>query len=541
VEAVFPTAGRPFLDLFMAVWTPGSYLIREFARHVEGLPGKIAKNRWRVAAEGAETVTVRYRLYCHEMSVRTNWVDERFAFLNGAATFISVVGQTANAHEVTIILPPQWTRVMTALPETAEGFIAADYDTLADSPILAGNPAVRGFEVHGKPHVLANEGETLEWDAARAAADVEKIVRYHERMWGSLPYGRFLFLNLIVEAAGGLEHKNSLCVMTSRWATRTRPAYLQWLGLMAHEHFHAWNVKRLRPVELGPFDYENENYTRSLWVAEGLTEYYGSLNVRRAGLAAVDEYLGALSELVEKLQTAPGRLEMPVESASFDTWIKLYRPDENSANSSISYYTKGGVIAWLLDAKIRKATDNARSLDDVVRLAYLRFSGDTGFTGAQFRETAREVAGADLAAWFQQTLETASELDYSEALDWFGLRFKSPEASAKSTLGFVTRNDNGRMIVSQVPRGTAAYAAGFSADDEILAIDGFRVRPEQWPQRMEQYRPGEKIGILVARRERLLSIDAVMARERGNCYQLEIAPGAADGRKRNLNLWLASA
>jgi predicted metalloprotease with PDZ domain len=540
VEASFPTGGLPYLDLFMAVWTPGSYLIREFARNVEGLANKIAKNRWRVASDGGETVTVRYRVYCHEMSVRTNWVDERFAFLNGAATFISVVGQTANAHEVKIILPSGWTRVMTALPETAAGYLAADYDTLVDSPILAGNPGVCGFEVDGKPHVLANVGETPAWDSTRAAADVETIVRYHEGMWGQLPYDRFLFLNLIVETGGGLEHKNSLCVMTSRWAMRTRAAYLQWLVLMAHEHFHVWNVKRLRPAELGPFDYEHENYTRGLWVAEGLTEYYGSLNVRRAGLATVDEYLGMLSDLIETLQKTPGRLELPVESASFDAWIKLYRPDENSANCSISYYVKGGVIAWLLDAKIRRARDNAKSLDDVLRLAYTRFSGRAGFTGAEFRETVQEVAGMNLEAWFHDALETAGELDYSEALDWFGLRFKTPEPGGKSTLGFVMKIENGRMTVAQTPRGTAAYAAGFSADDEILAMDGFRVRPEQWQQRMEQYRPGERVSVLVARRERILSVDAVMAREHGSGYQLEIAPGAAESRKRNLSLWLES-
>lgn len=541
VEASFPTDGLAFLDLFMAVWTPGSYLIREFARHVEGLSGKIAKNRWRVATEGGARVTVRYRVYCHEMSVRTNWVDGQFALLNGAATFISAVGRTAEPHEVCIVLPAGWTRVTTGLAETAASFIAADYDTLVDSPILIGNPSVREFEVDGKPHVLASQGETAVWDAARAASDVATIVRHHERMWGMLPYDRFLFLNLLVEAGGGLEHKNSLCVMASRWAMRTRPAYLQWLALIAHEHFHVWNVKRLRPVELGPFDYENENHTRSLWVAEGLTEYYGPLSVRRAGLATVDEYLGMLSELIETLQKTPGRLEMPVESASFDAWIKLYRPDENSGNCSISYYTKGGVIAWLLDAKIRKATNNAGSLDDVLRLAYERFSDNTGFTSAQFRETAQEVAAIDLKIWFEQVLETTAELDYTEALDWFGLRFKAAEPCAKSTLGFVTKIDNGRMTVSQVPRGTAAYAAGFSPDDEILAMDGFRVRPDQWPLRMEQYRPGEKVAVLVARRERIVTIDAVLAREHGNRCQLEIAPAATAEKERNLSLWLESA
>ena len=236
------------------------------------------------------------------------------------------------------------------------------------------------FEVDGIPHSLVNEGEGGLWDGLSAARDVEKIVRAHRHMWGFLPYDQYVFFNMITEAGGGLEHKNSTLLMTSRWHYRVRKDYLAWLSLVSHEFFHVWNVKRLRPVELGPFDYENEVYTKNLWTAEGITSYYTELGVRRAGLCTQDEFFERLSSLIERLQTTPGRLVHPLEMASYDAWIKFYRNDENSPNTTISYYTKGAVVAWLLDAKIQAATGGAKSLDDVLRLAYTRYAGEYGFT-----------------------------------------------------------------------------------------------------------------------------------------------------------------
>src|ERR1019366_1584071 len=255
-------------------------------------------------------------------------------------------------------------------------------------------------------------------------------------------------------------------MMASRFSTRTRRTYLSWLDLAAHEYFHAWNIKRLRPVELGPFDYENENPTRSLWISEGFTDYYGSLTVRRSGLANDAEFIGAetpsaawsLSGMVNALQTSPGRLVQSAEQASYDAWIKFFRPDENSVNSSISYYTKGALVGWLLDAHIRKATKDAKSLDDLMRLAFSRFSGEHGFTPESFQATAQEVAGVPLETFFRQSVETPGELDYTEALDWFGLRFKQngngstpangtpATAEKKAWVGVATRVDNGRLL-----------------------------------------------------------------------------------------------
>jgi predicted metalloprotease with PDZ domain len=555
VTATVPTGRRADVDMMMAVWTPGSYLVREYARNVEGVTAagpdgraldvdKSKKNHWRVATGGAPSITLKYRVYCREMSVRTNWVESDFALINGAPTFITLADLAPRPHEVIINPAPAWKRSVTALPEVGGGdhrYRAPDYDTLVDSPIVVGNPAVYDFVVDGKKHSLVDVGEGGVFDGARAAKDLETVVKEDRRFWGFLPYDRYVFFNMITESGGGLEHKNSTVLMTNRWATRTRRAYLSWLELASHEYFHAWNVKRLRPAELGPFNYENENITRSLWIAEGFTDYYAELQVNRAGLSTRDEYLEGLSNAIEALQTTPGRLVQSAEMASFDAWIKYYRPDENSPNTSISYYTKGTAIAFLLDARIRK--DTAKSLDDVMRVEYERFSGAKGYTPEEFRVEAERVTGISLKQFWDTAVESTTELDYSEALDTFGLRFKPvpPQAAdrpAKIWLGITTRNDNGRLVVTQVQRGSPADVAGINVDDEILAIDDFRVRADRFENRLEQYKPGDKVSVLVARREQLLKVDVPLAVEPVKSWRLEVNPNATEIQRRSLDAWL---
>jgi predicted metalloprotease with PDZ domain len=438
-----------------------------------------------------------------------------------------------------------WSKSMTGLPEMSGGphrYRAPDFDTLADSPILVGNPAVYEFTVDGKKHYLVNEGEGGVFDGARAAKDLEAIVREHRRMWGSLPYDKYLFLNLLVEAGGGLEHKNSTVLMGSRWLTRTRRAYTSWLDLASHEFFHVWNVKRLRPVELGPFDYENEVHTKSLWIAEGVTEYYADLALHRAGLITRDEYLDSLSDRVEELQTTPGRLVQSAEMASYDAWIKYYRPDENSINTSVSYYTKGSVVALLLDARVRKATNGAKSLDDVMKAAYDKYAGTRGYTADEFRAVAEQVAGVSLKSFWDAAVSGTEELDYKEALETFGLRFRSVSVPAdrpgRAYLGVGTRNDAGRLLVTQVRRDTPAMAAGLNVDDEIIAIGDYRVRADRLENRLDQYRSGDKVTLLVARREQLLRLDLTFGTEPPRAWRLEVNPSANDAQQSSRGRWL---
>ncbi|OFW06685.1 MAG: hypothetical protein A3H96_25435 [Acidobacteria bacterium RIFCSPLOWO2_02_FULL_67_36] len=501
------------------------------AKSIEGraLPiAKTAKNRWRITTGGAPRVVLNYRVYSREMTVRNNWVDADFAMLNGAATFLTLPERGPRPHEVTIQLPAGWKTSVTGMADAPDGapnhYRAPDFDTLVDCPIVAGNPDIYTFQVAGKPHFLVNVGGDGLWDASRSVADMQRIVETALKMWGSLPYDKYVFFNVLTGGGGGIEHKNSVMMMASRWATTTHDGYVRWLGLVSHEFFHLWNVKRLRPIELGPFDYEHEVYTRSLWIAEGFTDYYGDVILKRAGLVTDAEYLAQLSDTIRSLQTTPGRLVQPVELASFDAWIKEYRRDENSPNVSISYYTKGALIGWLLDAKVRQATKGAKNLDDVMRLAFQRYSGEHGYTPEQFRQVASEVAGQDLGSWFERALDTTEELDYTPALDAFGLRFRAARPAPDDPPGWLgarTRVDGGRLLVTEVRRGTPAYDAGINVDDEVLAINDVRFPADQLDVRLRSYRPGNKVQVLVSRRDRVRSLDVTLGAAPRDSWELE--------------------
>jgi predicted metalloprotease with PDZ domain len=562
VEAMVPTDGRASIEMLMAVWTPGSYLVREYERNVEDVKAfdgakalaidKPVKNRWRIATGGAREVRLTYRVYSHEMTVRNNWVEADFAMINGAPTFMTIASDVApphgvaRVHDVTLELPAPWKTSMTGMPNAPDGrphhYAAADFDTLVDSPIVAGNPVVHPFTVAGKPHFLvdvATGNADGVFDGARAARDLQRIVEADLKLWGSLPYDKYVFFNVLT-GSGGLEHKNSVMMMASQWATATRGNYAEWLDLASHEYFHLWNVKRLRPIELGPFDYERENYPRSLWISEGLSDYYADVQLSRAGLIARDEYLHALSLAIRTLQSTPGRLTQPVETASFDAWIKQYRPDENSINTSISYYTKGAVLGFVLDARIRAATSGARSLDDVMRLAFTRFSGPRGFTPEDFRRTASEVAGTDLGAWFRTALETTEEIDYRPALQWYGLEFgpsaMKEEDAARARIGATIAGTTGRLMVTNVPRGTPAFDAGVNAGDEIVAIDGFRVTPEQYVARLEALPAGKEVAVLVARRDTLKTLTLKVVDPPPPMWELRVS--ATPEQQAHLAAWL---
>jgi len=559
IEADVPTGRRSAIELMMAVWTPGSYLVREYSRNVEGVTAtgaggtsltvtKSAKNRWRIETGGVDRVRVRYRVYGREMSVRTNYIDPDFALINGAATYLTLAGDTGSRpHDVSVELPAAWKTVVSPLQDVPGGssrqFRAPDFDTLVDSPMVAGNPAIYPFTVRGVTHYLVDIGEGGIWDGTKTVADVQKIVETAAAFWGAVPYDKYVFFNLIVQASGGLEHKNSCTLMANRWDVRTRRGYAAWLDLVSHEFFHAWNVKRLRPVELGPFDYERENRTRMLWAAEGLTDYYGSLIAVRSGAITPQEYLVNLSEAISELQTTPGRRSTPVEQASQDAWIRQYRPDENSPNVSISYYTKGAIVGLLLDLEIRRLTNNAKSLDDVMRAAWAKYSGAHGYTAEEFRALVSAVAGHDLSAWLHRALDTTEELDYTP-LATVGLVAKAdlPDPARPwiglSTANGTLRNDNGRLVVVQVRRDTPAEAAGVSAEDEILAIGGYRVRPEQWVPRLDAWHPGDTVPLLVARREALVNLQVTFAAEPARGVKVEVDPGADTAADARREAWL---
>ena len=536
VTTRLPTGGAEQLEVMMATWTPGSYLVRDYARNAEGMTcappctvKKTAKNRWTLSTGGGDAVQLSYRLYAREMGVQSNWVDADLAMLNGAATFVVPVEQQDQPATVTVEAVEGWT-VQTALDPVegqADTWVARDYDELVDTPWLMGALAVYPFEVHGVPHALVDWGEAGVWDGAKAAADVQKIVEVQTAFWGDVPYPRYLFLNVLSGAYGGLEHLDSTLMISSRWNTHDDDAYGRWLGLVSHEFFHTWNVKRLRPVELGPFDYEREVLTENLWVAEGITSYYDDLLLVRAGLIDADAYLDRLSKNIADVQTTPGRQVHPLSETSRDAWIKFYKKDENSANTTISYYRKGAVVGWLLDVEIRRHTANRRSVDDVMRLAYQRHSGERGYTSAEFRAIASEVAAVDLDPWFAEAVDGTGELDYSHALEFFGLALDDgrPEGDSAADDGDGAAWSGVELSgnsVRRVLRDTPAWQAGLNVDDEVLAIDGFRVEPGQWSNFEGRYSPGDTAELLVARHGQLRTLSLSFARHDAPTWALSL-------------------
>lgn len=567
VRARIPTRGRDRLPLMMAVWTPGSYLIRDYPRHLEGFAArapdgtalpwqKVEKHRWRVSTKGHPFVVVSYELYAHEMSVRHNWVAPELGVLNGAPTFITDPEHLEVTHRVRLMLPPDWDNAVTGLPRApgtapeAHTYLASSYAELVDSPIVAGAPDVQDFEVAGTPHQLVSLPAAKLWDFPRAAADVEAIVRTQQKFWGGeLPYARYIFMNLVTNSWGGLEHRNSTLMMTSPYAYKRREHYLAWLGLVSHEFFHTWNVKRLRPVSLRNYDFERENYTRALWMVEGITSYYDDLLVHRAGLSERDEYLERLSKNIQRVQTRPGRKVQSLQAASFDAWIKHYQPDENSPNTTISYYAKGAVVAFLLDARIRAATGGHKSLDDVMRLMYGRYA-QKGFAPQDFAQAVETVANRTISPWLQTVTATTKELDYGPALEWWGLRFRPAEPAERKTatgadrgptvhLGIETETRDGRLLVDAVLRGQPAWHAGVSVGDELIALDGYRLGPRNWRQRLALYTAGDQVTLLVARRDVLRSLTVELAPEPRDTWALEVAPDTTPAQTRRRKAWLS--
>jgi predicted metalloprotease with PDZ domain len=470
VSALIPTGGKPFVDLMMAVWSPGYYVQENYATRVREISALTNRgdtlalthprpNRWRVATGGAATITLSYTLLCDHRSVTGNWVDTTMAILNGPATYITLAEQGKRRHDVSLELPSRWKQSATSLAEQSDGianhYEASSYDELADSPIIAGNISFHEFTVAGAKHYLADIGQIPpEWDGALAAQNLQKFVTADYKFWGFLPFKKYVFLNVFRQGGGGLEHLNSTMLTSS--PKSTGGGDMRWLQYVSHEYFHAFNVKRLRPVELGPFDYERSPKTPSLWISEGLTTYYGNLMVSRGGIGTQQDVLDGLSKAITSVQNAPGHRVQTLEQASLDIFSTGGSGVGGDRNSTVSYYDKGLIAGLLLDARIQHATNGRKNLDDMMRLAYKRYGGPHGFTPEQWITTASDVAGTDLTAFFHTLLQTTDEMDYSEALSWFGLRF-APSDNPATAWTLEIRPDATSQQTARLNRLTQPY------------------------------------------------------------------------------------
>ncbi len=560
------TAGASLPDplvLFMPVWTPGSYLVREYARHIEGFAAeqparaaKIRKNAWRVETRGAARVVVRYRVYAGELTVRTCHVDETHALLVGAALFLGIEGHETCGAGLIVDAPPGW-RAATSLPRV-EGsakdagrlrFAAPDFDTLVDAPIELGTHREETFEVLGTPHRYAMwpASAVRDADARRLVDDSKCIVETIATLFdGRLPYEAYdLLLHVASRGRGGLEHAASACLIAPGSSFAGREGYLDLLSLIAHEVFHAWNVKRIRPAGLSPYRYGEECYTRLLWWFEGGTSYYDWRILALSRLATVEEYLDHLATEVAYLDQTPGRLVHALEEASFDAWIKLYRPDENSANSSVSYYRKGELVCALLDLEIRARSSGSGSDEVTLDTVLARLWTEHGLTGVAVPEAGmlaffERSTGLSLGDLFEAWIRSPAEIDCAATFAHVGLvidRTQRPDAPACS-LGVRTRTEGGRVVVSTVVRDGAAWRAGIDAGDELLAIAGARVEGASLDATLRQRAAGEEVDVLVTRDGRIATKRLTLDGPRPDRVALRANPDASPAAREAFARWL---
>lgn len=530
-------------EVVMPVWTPGSYLVREYARHVEsfsaqGTDGnnlswrKINKNTWQIDTAGAKEIVIRYNVYANELTVRTSELNEDGAFITPTALLMYPQGQIKAASTVKIVPYGDW-RVATGLRKVAgqeNVFRAENFDILYDSPIQVGNFKEYNFTVLDKEHRYIINGEG-NYNVERIINDTKKIIEVCYEMFGELPYEDYTFI-LNLRGRGGLEHLNSTALQWNQFGF-SGSGHLSFMELVAHEFFHLYNVKRIRPDVLGPFDYERENYTRLLWVAEGATSYYENVILRRAGLIDDSEFLAAKASMIQALQERPGRFETSLEEASFDAWIKYYRQDQNSINNQISYYDKGDIVSFLLDVEIRVASQGAKSLDDVFRYLYNEFyKKDKNYTPEDFQKICEMMAGKSLETFFSKYVRGRDEIDYNQILNGIGLELKINRGRATAYLGANLRQEGERLIIASVPKGTPAYEQGLNFNDQIVAVDGIRANQAFLQNYLAEKKPGDKIKLTIFRFDALRELNITLGSRGRETYSILPMSNATDEQQR---------
>ncbi|MDR2032619.1 MAG: PDZ domain-containing protein [Azoarcus sp.] len=554
----------------LPTWIPGSYMIREFARHIVSLKAesggravplaKRDKHTWQAAKiPRGQALSLIYEVYAWDLSVRAAHLDRTHGFFNGTSVFLAVEGQT-DAPCLVDIQPPasgaeNW-RVATALPSAGDepgaaapfGFglyRAANYDELIDHPVEMGAFVLDGFEAGGVRHDIVLSGRH-DCDMARLKADLARVCQWQIDLFGAPPpMARYLFLAQIVgEGYGGLEHRASTALIASRddlpWpGMEGMPdGYKTWLGLCSHEYFHSWNVKRIKPAAFVPCDLARENHTRLLWAFEGITSYYDDLALVRAGVIGVDDYLGLLAKTVSSLLNTPGRHRQSVAASSFDAWTHYYRQDENSPNAIVSYYTKGALIALMLDLQLRADSGGARSLDDVMRALWRRYGlRGVGVPEDGIFDAIGEIGGPRLARWLRRAVEGTDDLALEKQLRLFGVHWQAEAAKPAPTLGIRLASGKEARIATVYDNGPA-QKAGLSAGDILIAFDGLRIDADKLQKQLGRRRAGDRATIHAFRRDELMCFEVELGLAPENTIQLSMNRRAGRAAERLRRGWL---
>jgi predicted metalloprotease with PDZ domain len=537
------TVPQPAADTVVSlpVWIVGSYMVREYGRHLSGLQARqgsrlvvaepLDKTSWRLRCSGRAALTLSYRVYAFDATVRGAYLDARRGFFNNTALCLRVHGREAGPHRLSLAgLPGDW-QVATAMPPAPGGvkgaFEVGHYDELLDHPFELGTFWRGEFSAGGVPHELVVTGALPGFDADRLLADTRRICEQQIGFWhgpeqGQPPFARYVFLlNVVEDGYGGLEHRASTALVAARRDLPRRHAplradgpsegYVTLLALISHEYFHTWNVKRLKPADLATPDHQRENHTRLLWFFEGFTSYYDELFLRRCGLIDAARYLRLLTKSVNAVAATPGRQVQSVAEASFDAWVKYYRGDENTANATVSYYQKGALVALALDLMLRQ---RGASLDDVMRGLWRRSGADGGadahtpsagaITEADIAAVLTEVAGRSMDDALHDAVHGTGELPLAELLPAFGVQLRSERAGFAASLGLrLAEGPVSGVQVRSVMVGSAGAAAGLAAGDELLAVDGWRIR--RLDDALAWVAPVEPFELMLVRDQRVLT------------------------------------
>jgi predicted metalloprotease with PDZ domain len=543
--------------LSLPVWIPGSYMVREFGRHLSKLQARqgqrevvleqLDKTTWQAACSGAAALTVTYLVYAFDTSVRTAFLNAQRGFFNGTSVCLRVEGREEEPHQIAFGALPRGWQVATAMPREGKAYVSTGYDELVDHPFELGDFWRGEFKAHGVPHELVVAGAWPGFDGARLLADTQRICETQIAFWhGSAkpkaPFNRYVFmLNAVEDSYGGLEHRASTALIAARndlprhGVTGLTDGYVTLLGLISHEYFHTWNVKRLRPAELRSIDYTRENYTPLLWFFEGFTSYYDDLLLLRAGLIDAPRYLALVAKTVSGVAATPGRYVQSVAQASFDAWVKYYRQDENTANATVSYYTKGALVALALDATLRKL--GRGTLDDVMRQLWQTTQGGP-IEEAQIAQALSAAAGRSMARELNAWVHGTDDLPLPALLADLGVQASASAVGFAAQLGLrLSEGPVSGVQVKAVSMGSVAARAGVSAGDELLAVNGWRIRrlddAQQWVT------PGSGFDLLLVRDQRLQTVRVQPGREaplKSTTLALQPKPLAAVAKRRRA--WL---
>lgn len=541
VKISFKVNKQKHVDFKVPVWTPGSYKVREFSNAFEDVSAgelpvnRLDKNTWRIYTKGADQVELTYDVYCFVVSVRQSYADEKYAFLHGVSVFGYLEGYENDSIELLLNPLDEWTNVEVSLPKLAgssHAFICENYDLLVDSPIALGNFDGITYESGGVPHKIVMIGEG-NYNLEQVRDDFKKISDVQITMMGGHPSTQYVhFIYNVAQGGGGLEHLNSQTSMMSRWNYANKNAYRRFLGLIAHEYFHLWNVKRVRPIQLGPFDYNKEVYTDMLWIAEGITSYYDDLTLLRAGLYSKSDYLRIVASNISKLENTPGKTNMSLAHSSLLAWVKAYLPNEESSNRTISYYNKGMIAAVLLDLEIRLSGD--KSLDDVMKFLYDEFyiQKNRGFTFDEFSSVCSRFAGKDLTDFFNKIVYSTDSVDYT-ILDSYGLKLSREIDTANPWTGITSSASNGKVVITKIQSNSPAAKSGLSVNDELVSIGGWRLR-----HKVEEHVMGmqtqDEININFARDDKMYTTKMKLVGDPNMSYELVIQ----DDKNNLLQNWL---